>query len=188
MEGRAAGDVSKLVNVSGVNLLLSDLLGAEKQGMLLILFSQMHGEMCAGVVKSCVFEMCAGSVLLQDMETLNSDQRSVAWGLGVTQRNQLTKLATTPALVRLYQLLLFTMPGTPVFTYGDEIGLQAGQVGSTTDLRCWKQKCWPRNSSSVHILFTLYLTTRVQILRRWSGTQRNPAKKTLATQQLTYVF
>lgn len=68
------------------------------------------------------------------METLNSKQRSVAWGLGATQRNQLSDLATTPALVRLYQLLLFTMPGTPVFTYGDEIGLQAGQVGSTTNL------------------------------------------------------
>lgn len=66
------------------------------------------------------------------MESLKSEQTSVAWGLGATQHNQLTKLATTPALVRLYQLLLFTMPGTPVFNYGDEIGLQAGQVGSTT--------------------------------------------------------
>lgn len=28
-------------------------------------------------------------------------------------------------LLRLYQLLLFTLPGTPVFSYGDEIGLQA---------------------------------------------------------------
>lgn len=78
--------------------------------------------------------MSAGLKLLQDMDTLNSEQRSVAWGLGATQQHQLSKLATTPALVRLYQLLLFTMPGTPVFTYGDEIGLQAGQVGSTTGL------------------------------------------------------
>uniref|UniRef100_A0A8C6UFY7 Solute carrier family 3 member 2a n=1 Tax=Neogobius melanostomus TaxID=47308 RepID=A0A8C6UFY7_9GOBI len=38
---------------------------------------------------------------------------------------QLTKQATAPGLGRLYQLLLFTMPGTPVFTYGDEIGLSA---------------------------------------------------------------
>lgn len=82
--------------------------------------------------------MSAGPKLLQDIDTLNSEQRSVAWGLGATQHHQLSKLATTPALVRLYQLLLFTMPGTPVFTYGDEIGLQAGQVSSTTDLMFWK--------------------------------------------------
>lgn len=29
------------------------------------------------------------------------------------------------SLLRLYQMLLFTLPGTPVFTYGDEIGLEA---------------------------------------------------------------
>ena len=58
------------------------------------------------------------------MDTLNSQQRNMAWGLGAAQRGQLSTLATTPALIRLYQLLLFTMPGTPVFTYGDEIGLQ----------------------------------------------------------------
>lgn len=75
--------------------------------------------------------MCAGSQLLQDMDRLNSEQRSVAWGLGATQQDQLSKLAATPALVRLYQLLLFTMPGTPVFTYGDEIGLREGNVSST---------------------------------------------------------
>lgn len=77
--------------------------------------------------------MCAGLQRINDMDTLNSEQRSVAWGLGATERNQLSKLATTPALIRLYQLLLFTMPGTPVFTYGDEIGLHAGQVSSGTD-------------------------------------------------------
>lgn len=60
-----------------------------------------------------------------DMNTLSSQQRSVAWGLGAAHEDQLSKRATTPALIRLYQLLLFTMPGTPVFTYGDEIGLQS---------------------------------------------------------------
>lgn len=77
--------------------------------------------------------MCAGRQRINDMDTLNSEQRSVGWGLGATQQHQLSKLATTPALIRLYQLLLFTMPGTPVFTYGDEIGLEAGQVSSGTD-------------------------------------------------------
>lgn len=59
------------------------------------------------------------------MDTLNAQKGKVAWELGAAQRDQLSKRATTPALIRLYQLLLFTMPGTPVFNYGDEIGLQA---------------------------------------------------------------
>lgn len=108
VQGLPASDVSRLVNTSGVNLILSDLL------------SPNH----------------PGPKLLQDMDTLNSEQRSVAWGLGATQHHQLSKLAATPALVRLYQLLLFTMPGTPVFTYGDEIGLQAGQ-GSESPKMIW---------------------------------------------------
>lgn len=62
------------------------------------------------------------------MDTLNSEQRSLGWGLGAIDGRQLSEQATTPALIRLYHLLLFTLPGTPVFTYGDEIGLQAGQV------------------------------------------------------------
>lgn len=65
---------------------------------------------------------------IQAMDTLNSQQRSLGWGLGAAQKDQLAKQATAPGLIRLYQLLLLTMPGTPVFTYGDEIGLHAGQV------------------------------------------------------------
>lgn len=62
------------------------------------------------------------------MDALNSDQGSLGWGLGAVDREQLSKQATTPGLIRLYQLLLFTLPGTPVFTYGDEIGLPAAQA------------------------------------------------------------
>lgn len=62
------------------------------------------------------------------MDTLNLKQRSLGWGLGAVDGKQLSEQATTPGLIRLYHLLLFTMPGTPVFTYGDEIGLQAEQV------------------------------------------------------------
>ncbi|GAB1302141.1 4F2 cell-surface antigen heavy chain [Apodemus speciosus] len=37
--------------------------------------------------------------------------------------------ASIPAqLLRIYQLLLFTLPGTPVFSYGDELGLQAAAL------------------------------------------------------------
>lgn len=45
----------------------------------------------------------------------------------VSQAGLLT--ASIPAhLLRLYQLLLFTLPGTPVFSYGDELGLQAAAL------------------------------------------------------------
>ncbi|NP_001233677.1 4F2 cell-surface antigen heavy chain [Cricetulus griseus] len=45
----------------------------------------------------------------------------------VSQAGLLT--ASVPAqLLRLYQLMLFTLPGTPVFSYGDEIGLQEAVV------------------------------------------------------------
>lgn len=45
----------------------------------------------------------------------------------VSQAGLLT--ASIPAqFLRLYQLLLFTLPGTPVFSYGDELGLQAASL------------------------------------------------------------
>ncbi|XP_016335115.1 4F2 cell-surface antigen heavy chain [Sinocyclocheilus anshuiensis] len=34
---------------------------------------------------------------------------------------------TPAAPIRLYQMLLFTLPGTPVFSAGDEVGLKAGE-------------------------------------------------------------
>lgn len=58
------------------------------------------------------------------MDAVHSQWASMAWGLGAAQQEHLSKLAVPQGLIRLYQLLLFTMPGTPVFTYGDEIGLQ----------------------------------------------------------------
>ncbi|KFO29426.1 4F2 cell-surface antigen heavy chain [Fukomys damarensis] len=42
----------------------------------------------------------------------------------VSQAGLLTSFVPAQ-LLRLYQLLLFTLPGTPVFSYGDELGLQA---------------------------------------------------------------
>uniref|UniRef100_A0A3B4VEJ9 Zgc:158423 n=1 Tax=Seriola dumerili TaxID=41447 RepID=A0A3B4VEJ9_SERDU len=90
VEGLSAEMVSQLVNTTGVDLVLSDLLSVER---------------------------------IKDMDTLHSQQRSLGWGLGATKLVQLSQVAKTPSLIRLYHLLLFTMPGTPVFTYGDEIGL-----------------------------------------------------------------
>ncbi|XP_018546588.1 4F2 cell-surface antigen heavy chain [Lates calcarifer] len=94
--GLSATEVSQLLNISGVDLILSDLLSSTSVDR------------------------------IKAMDILHSQQRSLGWGLGAEQQDQLSKLAKTPSLIRLYQLLLFTMPGTPVFTYGDEIGLQAG--------------------------------------------------------------
>lgn len=73
-------------------------------------------------------KLCAGPVLLNTMETLKSEQMRLGWGIGAVDREHLSKHATTPGLMRLYHLLLFTLPGTPVFTYGDEINLQSAQA------------------------------------------------------------
>ncbi|XP_004683431.2 PREDICTED: 4F2 cell-surface antigen heavy chain [Condylura cristata] len=42
----------------------------------------------------------------------------------VSQEGLMTATVSSP-LLQLYHLLFFTLPGTPVFNYGDEIGLQA---------------------------------------------------------------
>ncbi|XP_031592606.2 solute carrier family 3 member 2a [Oreochromis aureus] len=101
----SADEVSQLVNVSGVDLILSDLLSRNT----------------------------GGKERIRDLETLHSEQRKIGWGLGAAQKDHLSKQATTRGLIRLYQLLLFTLPGTPVFTYGDEIGLQANQMSNKTN-------------------------------------------------------
>ena len=49
-------------------------------------------------------------------------QTRLAWSLGGRTEGHLASLVG-PALVKLHQLLLLTLPGTPVFNYGDEIGL-----------------------------------------------------------------
>ncbi|KAM9836388.1 solute carrier family 3 member 2a [Aulostomus maculatus] len=100
VEGASPSEVSQLVNVSGVDLVLSNVLSTRSGGV----------------------------ERIQAMDILHSQWSSLAWGLGASNRDQLSKWASPPGLIRLYQLLLFTMPGTPVFTYGDEIGLQAQGV------------------------------------------------------------
>nr|XP_020499339.1 4F2 cell-surface antigen heavy chain [Labrus bergylta] len=93
-ENISAEELSLLINTTGADLVLSNLL------------SQKSG----------------GKERIQAMDVLNSQQRSLGWGLGAATKAQLSK---TTGMFRLYQLLLLTMPGTPVFTYGDEIGLSA---------------------------------------------------------------
>uniref|UniRef100_A0A3B4H9C8 Solute carrier family 3 member 2b n=1 Tax=Pundamilia nyererei TaxID=303518 RepID=A0A3B4H9C8_9CICH len=52
----------------------------------------------------------------------SSSQMNLAWNLGGRLEGHMASLVG-PALVKLHQLLLLTLPGTPIFSYGDEIGL-----------------------------------------------------------------
>ncbi|MEQ2168655.1 hypothetical protein GOODEAATRI_017049 [Goodea atripinnis] len=56
----------------------------------------------------------------------NHSQTKLAWSLGGRVEGHLASLVNQ-AHVKLYQLLLLTLPGTPVFSYGDEIGLMDGE-------------------------------------------------------------
>ncbi|XP_077598121.1 solute carrier family 3 member 2a isoform X2 [Stigmatopora nigra] len=96
-EGLSAAELSQLLNVSGVDLALSDLLESNRQGV----------------------------QLANALDTLSADRGRLGWGFGATRQLQMAQRAASRALIRLYQLLLFTLPGTPVFNYGDEIGLPA---------------------------------------------------------------
>lgn len=132
VEGMPALEVSRLVNTSEVDLVLSDLLSRNSGGVQRI----------------------------KDMEYLGSDQRSVGWGLGAAQKDHLSKLATSWGLIRLYQLLLFTMPGTPVFTYGDEIGLNA------TEVMIWDIEKEPSQGTPENDADKAVRTERVDV-RKW---------------------
>ncbi|KAJ8338064.1 hypothetical protein SKAU_G00370300 [Synaphobranchus kaupii] len=94
-------DVTALLESSGVDLLLS---GVLRPGQ-------------------------SGSVRAQAIQQLYTthNQTSLGWSVGSKTEGHLATLVGSE-LVRLYQLLLFTLPGTPVFNYGDEIGL----VGQNT--------------------------------------------------------
>ncbi|XP_074517967.1 amino acid transporter heavy chain SLC3A2-like [Halichoeres trimaculatus] len=89
----SAEEVFQLINTTGFDLILSDLLSQNE-----------------------------GRERIKALEVLSSQRDSVAWGLGASQKRHLSESTDH---TRLYQLLLLTMPGTPVFTYGDEIGLSA---------------------------------------------------------------
>uniref|UniRef100_UPI0037E949A2 solute carrier family 3 member 2a n=1 Tax=Semicossyphus pulcher TaxID=241346 RepID=UPI0037E949A2 len=112
----SAAEVSQLVNTTGVDLVLSDLLSSKQ-----------------------------GKERIRAMDILNSQQRSVGWGLGATQQDQMSK---STSLIRLHQLLLFTMPGTPVFTYGDEIGLNA--EGAESPKMVWNIEKEPAEGAAVN--------------------------------------
>ncbi|XP_025301861.1 amino acid transporter heavy chain SLC3A2 [Canis lupus baileyi] len=75
-----------------------------------------------------------------------TDNRWCSWSL--SQAGFLTSFV--PAhLLRLYQLLLFTLPGTPVFSYGDEIGLEAAALPgqpAQAPFMLWDESSFPNAS------------------------------------------
>ena len=91
-------EVSVLQNSTGVDLLMSGVLRS----------ARMTGMDWAQVVQ-----------YLYD----TSKQTQLAWGIGDRTQGHLASLAGSTK-VNLHQLLMFTLPGTPVFNYGDEIGLE----------------------------------------------------------------
>ncbi|XP_010901152.1 4F2 cell-surface antigen heavy chain [Esox lucius] len=105
VNGLDSPDVSKLLNTSGVDLILSDVLNPPRH---------------SGVQRA---EAIQGLISTQK-------QSSLAWGLGGISGKHLASVVEKPELVRLYHLLLLTLPGTPVFNYGDEIGLTDQGTGS----------------------------------------------------------
>ncbi|XP_072314772.1 solute carrier family 3 member 2a [Eucyclogobius newberryi] len=133
--GAPASQVSQFVNASGIDLLLSDLLSTQKTAM----------------------------EKLSAIDLLSALKLQLGWGLGAAQGEQLANQATAPGLARLYQLLLFTMPGTPVFNYGDEIGLMA--EGSTAPKMVWDIEKEPAEGS-VNETAEALRTERVES-RKW---------------------
>ncbi|TNN87373.1 4F2 cell-surface antigen heavy chain [Liparis tanakae] len=116
-ERSAAQDVSALLNSTGVDLLISGVLlpgdtdGIERAQSVQLLYS-------------------------------SHSQLKLAWNLGGRVQGHLGgrdqgHLASLvgPNLVRQHQLLLLTLPGTPVFNYGDEIGLM--DEGHTFPTMLW---------------------------------------------------
>ncbi|XP_028994429.1 4F2 cell-surface antigen heavy chain-like [Betta splendens] len=93
----SAEDVSSLLTSSGVDLLISR------------------------VLRSVDVEATERARAIQLLYSSHS-QTNLAWSLGGRAEGHLASLVG-PALVKVYQLLLLTLPGTPVFNYGDEIGL-----------------------------------------------------------------
>ncbi|KAL4648899.1 4F2 cell-surface antigen heavy chain-like [Arapaima gigas] len=104
-----APEVSKLFNDSGVDLLLSEVLKPNDT-------ATQKGK------------------IIEDLY-LSQNQTSLAWSVGVSTKNHLATLVSSK-LVKLYQLLLFSLPGTPVFSYGDEIGLEK-QNGTLSPKMLW---------------------------------------------------
>ncbi|CAL8298489.1 unnamed protein product [Arctogadus glacialis] len=96
-DGGSALGVSALLGSSGVDLLLSD------------------------VLRSTAEDATERAQSVQLLVAAHTQSR-LAWNLGGRSQGHLASLVGSSG-VKGHQLLLFTLPGTPVFNYGDEIGL-----------------------------------------------------------------
>ena len=112
---------------------------------------------CSWSVRTAVVGEGAGGLF--EERVVGGRGGSGFWGsqmcafLQVSQAGLLTSFVS-PQLLRLYQLLLFTLPGTPMFSYGDEIGLEgAGLPGQVTLAACPAQ--WERLCSSITVVLWL---------------------------------
>ncbi|KAI5096762.1 solute carrier family 3 (amino acid transporter heavy chain), member 2b, partial [Silurus meridionalis] len=86
--------VNMVLNQTGVDLLISD-----------VLFGK------------------SGATVGQVVQTLYSQNgHRLAWNLGHRLKGHLASMVDS-ATIKLHQLLLLTLPGTPIFNYGDEIGI-----------------------------------------------------------------
>ncbi|XP_051576402.1 4F2 cell-surface antigen heavy chain-like [Myxocyprinus asiaticus] len=98
--GLSVDDVSVLLNRSNVDLLLTGLPNPDESGAI-------------------------QALSIQKLYS-NHPQTSLGWSLSGRTMGSLA--SRTPAVpVRLFQTLLFTLPGTPVFNAGDEVGLKLGE-------------------------------------------------------------
>uniref|UniRef100_A0A8C9T9N2 Solute carrier family 3 member 2 n=1 Tax=Scleropages formosus TaxID=113540 RepID=A0A8C9T9N2_SCLFO len=100
-EKTSATEVSTLLNTSGVDLLLSGVLEPN----------------ATGTERAKAIQYLYSS----------QNQTSLAWSVGDSTKKHLATLVGSK-LVKLYQLLVFSLPGTPVFSYGDEICLEQQMV------------------------------------------------------------
>ncbi|XP_016405170.1 4F2 cell-surface antigen heavy chain-like isoform X4 [Sinocyclocheilus rhinocerous] len=98
--GLSADDASHLLNQSSVDLLLTGLPDPAEPGIR----------------------------QAQVIQILYADHLQTSLGWSLSGRTLGSLASRTPAApIRLYQMLLFTLPGTPVFSAGDEVGLKAGE-------------------------------------------------------------
>ncbi|XP_056586964.1 solute carrier family 3 member 2b [Triplophysa dalaica] len=85
-----------------------------------ILNSTVVDLLLSGALRS---KSAPGIAMTVDHLCLNYNQTKLAWNIGERVSGHLASLVGA-AHVKLHQLLLLTLPGTPVFNYGDEIGLE----------------------------------------------------------------
>lgn len=57
------------------------------------------------------------------LDLYSQKQTRLAWNLGHRVRGHLANMVESET-IKMHQLLLLTLPGTPIFNYGDEIGLK----------------------------------------------------------------